>query len=63
MKGIKEAQSEADADGRHAERAAQISQHLSHQCSNLVVVDITHDRGFLSCGLTADYPNFIWQFR
>src|SRR5258708_10133986 len=42
LKGVKEAQPEADADRRHAERASQIPKHLSDQYSKLVVVDITH---------------------
>jgi hypothetical protein len=46
MKGFEETHSETDADRRHAERAAQIPEHLSDQCSELLVFDTTHDCGF-----------------
>src|SRR5215475_4282783 len=42
MKGFEQAHPEPDADRGYAKRAAQISKHLSDQCSKLVVVDVTH---------------------
>jgi hypothetical protein len=49
MEGVKQPEPEADPNRRHAERAAQIAKHLSHQGVKLIVVEITHS--------TAPFPS------
>src|SRR5262249_50917552 len=49
MEGIEQSEPKADTNRRHAERAAEVAEHLSHQGVKLIVVEITHS--------TAPFPS------